>query len=50
MERARPDVQIIHLASVLVLHDPVLVIAAWGRRLQAGAGAAGLAAAPGELG
>jgi uncharacterized protein len=39
----------VHLASALVLADPDLVIAAWDRRLHAGAAATGLHVAPAEL-
>jgi predicted nucleic acid-binding protein len=39
----------VHLASALALADPDLVIAAWDRRLHAGAAAAGLHIAPAEL-
>jgi len=38
-----------HLASALALADPDLVIAAWDRRLHAGAATAGLHVAPAEL-
>ncbi|MGP8000127.1 MAG: type II toxin-antitoxin system VapC family toxin [Streptosporangiaceae bacterium] len=40
----------VHLASALAVSDPGLILAAWDRRLRAGASAAGLALAPGELG
>jgi hypothetical protein len=39
----------VHLASALALADPDLIIAAWDRRLHAGASAAGLHVAPAEL-
>jgi uncharacterized protein len=39
----------VHLASALALADPDLILAAWDRRLHAGAGAAGLHVAPAEL-
>ena len=39
----------VHLASALALADPDLVIAAWDRRLHAGAATAGLHVAPAEL-
>jgi uncharacterized protein len=39
----------VHLASALVLGDPEVIVAAWDRRLRAGATAAGLALAPAEL-
>jgi uncharacterized protein len=39
----------VHLASALAVSDPELVIAAWDRRLHAGAAAAGLYVAPAEL-
>jgi predicted nucleic acid-binding protein len=39
----------VHLASALALADPDLVIAAWDRRLHAGAANAGLQVAPAEL-
>jgi len=39
----------VHLASALALSDPELILAAWDRRLRAGASAAGLAIAPAEL-
>lgn len=40
----------VHLASALALGDRELIVAAWDRRLRAGASAAGLALAPAELG
>jgi uncharacterized protein len=40
----------VHLASALALADPGLILAAWDRRLRAGASAAGVAVAPAELG
>jgi len=40
----------VHLASALALSDPGLILAAWDRRLRAGARAAGVAVAPAELG
>ena len=40
----------VHLASALALSDPGLILAAWDRRLRAGASAAGVAVAPAELG
>jgi uncharacterized protein len=40
----------VHLASALALSDPELILAAWDRRLRAGASAAGLAVAPADLG
>jgi len=36
----------VHLASALVVSDPELVVAVWGRRLHAGVVSAGLAVAP----
>ena len=36
----------VHLASALALGDPALILAAWDRRLRAGAQQAGLAIAP----
>ena len=39
----------VHLASALALADPDLVLAAWDRRLHAGAAAAGLNVTPAEL-
>jgi predicted nucleic acid-binding protein len=39
----------VHLASALALSDPELILAAWDRRLRAGASAAGIAIAPAEL-
>ena len=39
----------VHLASALALADPDLVIAAWDRRLHAGAATAGLHVTPAEL-
>lgn len=39
----------IHLASALAIGDPDLVLAAWDRRLHAGAEAAGLNTAPAQL-
>jgi hypothetical protein len=39
----------VHLASALALADPDLVIAAWDRRLHAGAATTGLPVAPAEL-
>ena len=39
----------VHLASALALKDPGVILAAWDRRLRAGASAAGLAVAPAEL-
>ena len=39
----------VHLASALAIGDPDLVVAAWDRRLHAGAQAAGLSTAPAEL-
>jgi AcrR family transcriptional regulator/predicted nucleic acid-binding protein len=39
----------IHLASALAIGDPDLVLATWGRRLHAGAQAAGLSTAPAQL-
>lgn len=39
----------VHLASALAMGDPDLVLAAWDRRLHAGAQAAGLNTAPAEL-
>jgi uncharacterized protein len=39
----------IHLASALAIAAPDLVIAVWGRRLHAGAQAAGLRTAPAQL-
>ena len=40
----------VHLASALAIGDPDLILAAWDRRLHAGAQAAGLNTAPAELG
>jgi hypothetical protein len=40
----------VHLASALAPGDPELIVAAWDRRLRAGISAAGLAAAPAQLG
>lgn len=40
----------VHLASALALRDPGLILAAWDRRLHAGATTVGLAVAPAELG
>lgn len=40
----------VHLASALALGDPGLILAAWDRRLRAGAQAAGLAIAPADDG
>jgi uncharacterized protein len=40
----------VHLASALAIGDPDLILAAWDRRLLAGAQAAGLNTAPAELG
>jgi uncharacterized protein len=39
----------VHLASVLAIGDPDLVIAVWDRRLHTGATAAGLRVAPAQL-
>jgi uncharacterized protein len=39
----------VHLASALAIADPDLVMAAWDRRLHAGAATAGLLVAPAEL-
>jgi uncharacterized protein len=39
----------VHLASALAIGDPDLVLAAWDRRLHAGARAAGLRVAPAQL-
>jgi uncharacterized protein len=39
----------VHLASALSIDSPDLVVAAWDRRLHAGAAAAGLALAPANL-
>jgi len=39
----------VHLASALALADPGLIVAAWDRRLHAGAATAGLLVAPAEL-
>jgi uncharacterized protein len=39
----------VHLASALAIKDPGLILAAWDRRLRAGASAAGLPIAPAEL-
>jgi len=41
---------VVHLASALAIGDPELVIAAWDRRLHAGARAAVIRAAPPQLG
>lgn len=40
----------VHLASVLAIGDPDLIIAVWDRRLHAGAQAAGCRVAPAKLG
>jgi predicted nucleic acid-binding protein len=40
----------VHLASALAVGDPDLVVAAWDRRLHAGARAAGTIVAPANLG
>ena len=40
----------VHLASALAIGDPDLVVAAWDRRLHAGARAAGTVVAPADLG
>ena len=40
----------VHLASALAIGDPDLVVAAWDRRLHAGAQAAGARVAPAKLG
>jgi predicted nucleic acid-binding protein len=40
----------IHLASALAIGDPDLVVAVWDRGLHAGAQAAGIRAAPAQLG
>jgi predicted nucleic acid-binding protein len=40
----------VHLASALAVGQPGLILAAWDRRLRAGAHAAGLAITPAELG
>lgn len=40
----------VHLASALAIGDPELIIAVWGRRLHAGARAAGCRVAPARLG
>jgi uncharacterized protein len=39
----------VHLASALVIADPDLILAAWDRRLHAGAATAGLHVAPAHL-
>jgi hypothetical protein len=39
----------VHLASALAIGDPDLILAAWDRRLHAGAQAAGLNTAPAQL-
>jgi hypothetical protein len=39
----------VHLASALAIGDPGLVLAAWDRRLHAGAQAMGLFTAPAQL-
>lgn len=39
----------VHLASALAIGDPGLILAAWDRRLHAGAQAAGLHTAPAQL-
>lgn len=39
----------VHLASVLAINDPDLVVAVWGRRLHAGALATGVQVAPANL-
>ena len=39
----------VHLASALAIGDPSLILAAWDRRLHAGAQAAGLHTAPAQL-
>ena len=40
----------VHLASALAIGDPDLILAAWDRRLHAGARAAGIRVAPAQLG
>ncbi len=40
----------VHLASVLAIGDPDLVVAVWDRRLHSGARAAGVRVAPAQLG
>jgi predicted nucleic acid-binding protein len=40
----------VHLASALAIGDPDLIIAAWNRRLHAGALAAGISVAPAGVG
>jgi hypothetical protein len=40
----------VHLASVLAVGDPDLIVAVWDRRLHAGAQAAGCRVAPAKLG
>lgn len=40
----------VHLASVLAVGDPDLIVAAWDRRLHAGARAVGCRVAPAKLG
>jgi hypothetical protein len=39
----------VHLASALAIGDPGLILAAWDRRLHAGAQAAGLQTAPAQI-
>jgi uncharacterized protein len=39
----------VHLASALAIGDPALILAAWDRRLHAGAQSAGLNTAPAQL-
>jgi uncharacterized protein len=48
-EHALRGADAVHLASALALGDPDLVVAAWERRLHAGAHAAGLRVAPAQL-
>ncbi|HXF22218.1 MAG TPA: type II toxin-antitoxin system VapC family toxin [Streptosporangiaceae bacterium] len=48
-EHALRGADAVHLASALALGDPELIVAAWDRRLRAGASAAGLALAPAQL-
>ncbi len=46
---ALPGADAVHLASALAIGDPDLVLAAWDRRLHAGAQAAGLRTVPAQL-
>jgi len=44
-----PGADAVHLASALAIGDPDLILAAWDRRLHAGAATAGLPVAPAKL-